>query len=241
MSGFDAVGSERFLAALSAVPRHIVGPPRIVRACVAVLAVQRAAIAVDVTGTGWEVLCASDCVADRFEALQATAGQGPGIDASADGEVIVVEDLALIHHRWPLLGAAMDHGESGAVYSIPLRAGAARLGVLDLFCEKPGRMDAAQWAAASSVATMVTMILLSDQGANAGSAEMVLGQWWSSAPRTREIHQASGMVAAQLGIPVRDAYSRMQGHAFAQGFTLAEVAGDVVARRLRFNPATEMP
>ncbi|MBF6172344.1 GAF and ANTAR domain-containing protein [Nocardia blacklockiae] len=239
MSGFDSVGSERFLAALSAVPRDVVGPPRIVMACVAVLAVQRAAIAVEVTGTGWEVLCASDSAADRFEALQATVGQGPGIDAAVRGEVVVVEDLALIQHRWPLLGAAMDPGESGAVYSIPLQAGAVRLGVLDLFCAEPGRLDGSRWVAVSSVATMVTMILLSDQ--NADGAEMVLGQWWNSAPHTRDIHQASGMVAAQLGIPVRDAYSRLQAHAFARGFTLAEVAVDVVARRLHFNPASEVP
>jgi hypothetical protein len=86
---------------------------------------------------------------------------------------------------------------------------------------------------------MVTMVLLSDQ--NADGAEMVLGQWWSSAPRSREIHQASGMVAAQLRIPVRDAYARLQAHAFAHGSTLAEVAVDVVARRLQFNPASEVP
>ncbi|MEV6767242.1 GAF and ANTAR domain-containing protein [Nocardia sp. NPDC051030] len=241
MSGFDMVGSERFLAALAAVPRRFVGPSRICVACVEVLAVQGAAIAIDATDTGWEVLCASDSVADRFEALQATAGQGPGIDAALGCEVVVVEDRALIQHRWPLLGAMMDRGESGAVYSIPLQAGAARLGVLDLFCEKPGNLDRAQWAAVSSVATMVTAILLSDQHADADSVEMVLGQWWSSALRTREIHQASGMVAVQLGAPVRDAYSRMQAHAFARGLTLAEVAADVVARRLRFSDVTETP
>ncbi|WP_157556849.1 GAF and ANTAR domain-containing protein [Nocardia acidivorans] len=243
MNAFDAVGSERFLAALTAVPRDIGGPPRLCAACLRVLKVQRVAIAitVDFAETGWEVLCASDPIADRFEALQATAGQGPGFDAAARGEPVNVESLALIHHRWPLLGAAMDPAESGAVYSIPLQAGAARLGVLDLFCDAPGPLDGAQWAAATSVATMVTMILLSDQRAESDRAEMVLGQWWNSAPRTREIHQASGMVAAQLGVPVRDAYARLQGHAFAHGHTLAEVASDVVARRLRLSPDPDGP
>jgi len=47
------------------------------------------------------------------------------------------------------------------------------------------------------------------------------------------------MVSAQLDIPVRDAYSRLQAHAFAHGFTLAEVAADVVARRLRFSHTSE--
>ncbi|MGW0248392.1 GAF and ANTAR domain-containing protein [Nocardia goodfellowii] len=239
MSGADAVGPERFLAALSASPRSALGSPRLCAACVAVLPVQRAAIAVEVTGNGWEVLCASDPSAGRFEALQAAAGQGPGFDAAACGEVVVVEHSAVIPHRWPLLGAGMELGEIGAVFSIPLRVGAAKLGVLDLFKETPGCLDRGQWAAVSSIATMVTMILLSDQSGSLVNPEAVLGQWWNTTARTREIHQASGMVAAQLGIPVRDAYARLQAHACACGHTLAEVAADVVARRLRFDPDPE--
>ena len=48
-----------------------------------------------------------------------------------------------------------------------------------------------------------------------------------------EVHQASGMVAVQLGVSVGDALARLRAHAFAEGRPLAAVAEDVVSRRLR--------
>jgi hypothetical protein len=50
------------------------------------------------------------------------------------------------------------------------------------------------------------------------------------------VHQASGMIAAQLDVNVADALVRLRAHAFANDRPLAEVAADVVARRLRFAP-----
>jgi hypothetical protein len=50
----------------------------------------------------------------------------------------------------------------------------------------------------------------------------------------REVHQASGMVSAQLDITVDDALLVLRGHAFATSTSLREVATDVVARRLDF-------
>ena len=48
-----------------------------------------------------------------------------------------------------------------------------------------------------------------------------------------EVHQASGMVSAQLGVGVAEALVRLRAHAYAEGRPLADVAADVVTRRLR--------
>jgi hypothetical protein len=48
------------------------------------------------------------------------------------------------------------------------------------------------------------------------------------------VHQASGMVAAQLDVSVGQALIRLKAYAFGNGRPLAEVAEDVVARKLRF-------
>jgi ANTAR domain len=48
------------------------------------------------------------------------------------------------------------------------------------------------------------------------------------------VHQASGMVAAQLDVSVGHALIRLKAYAFGNGRPLAEVAEDVVARKLRF-------
>ncbi len=62
--------------------------------------------------------------------------------------------------------------------------------------------------------------------------------WDRSWSKRAEIHQATGMVVAQLGVSPTDAFARLRAHAFTQGTTLAEVARAVVARRLRFTEDT---
>ena len=49
--------------------------------------------------------------------------------------------------------------------------------------------------------------------------------------------QAQGMVMVQLGISIGEAMARMRAYAYAHDRRLSEVARDVVARRLRFDPA----
>ena len=49
------------------------------------------------------------------------------------------------------------------------------------------------------------------------------------------VHQASGMVAAQLEVSVGQALIRLRAHAFGNERTLTDVARDVVDRRLRFD------
>jgi AmiR/NasT family two-component response regulator len=49
-----------------------------------------------------------------------------------------------------------------------------------------------------------------------------------------EIHQATGMVLAQLDISADAALARLRAHAFVEQRLLIDVARDVVGRRLRF-------
>ena len=47
------------------------------------------------------------------------------------------------------------------------------------------------------------------------------------------VHNAAGMVSVQEGISVAEALIRLRAFAFGNGRLLADVADDVVARRLR--------
>lgn len=55
------------------------------------------------------------------------------------------------------------------------------------------------------------------------------------APPRSVIHQASGMVSVQLGVSLAAALARLRAYAYANDHSLADVAKDVVARRLRFD------
>jgi AmiR/NasT family two-component response regulator len=49
------------------------------------------------------------------------------------------------------------------------------------------------------------------------------------------VHHATGMVAAQLGVGMADAFAHLRARAFAEQVPLSGLAADVVARRRRFD------
>lgn len=203
---------------------------RLCWACVAVLAVQRAAIVLHSDADGMEVLCTSDELAARIEAVQATVGAGPGVEAISIGGPVLVADLtATGSQRWPALIATLDSDTPGGMFAFPLQVGAIRLGVLDLYRDTPQPPSSDELKSMTVVAHLVTMMLL-------GGVDSAGNPGWEQSPDSRAIHQATGMVMAQLGVTAREAYLRLQGHAFADGRLLAEISEDIVARRLRLSP-----
>lgn len=58
----------------------------------------------------------------------------------------------------------------------------------------------------------------------------------SRADFTITVHQAAGMVAAQLGVPIEDALAQLGAAAHTEGRPLDQVAQEVVRRQRRFDP-----
>jgi hypothetical protein len=75
-------------------------------------------------------------------------------------------------------------------------------------------------------------LMLLQGGAPAGT---VAAELEAHADFQYDVHQASGMVAAQLDVTVGQALIRMRAHAFGNDRTLTDVARAVVARQLRFD------
>jgi hypothetical protein len=102
-----------------------------------------------------------------------------------------------------------------------------------LYWDRPGPLSDEQHADALVMADIVAQALLAIQ-ANAPpgklAAELAVG-----ADFHYVVHQASGMVAAQLEVDVGQALIRLRAYAFGHDRPLAEVAKDIVARRLRFD------
>ena len=44
------------------------------------------------------------------------------------------------------------------------------------------------------------------------------------------------MLTVQLGVPVTEAFARLRAYAYSEDRRLADVASDIVARRLRLDP-----
>ena len=130
--------------------------------------------------------------------------------------------------RWPIYAEAVMEAGVGAVFALPLQWGTINLGVLDLYRKAAGSLSRTQLLRRPSAADTAALLLLglrTDPG-----DEQAWDQSWSS---RAEIHQATGMVLAQLGVSATDAFARLRAHAFAEQRLLGDVARDVVARRLR--------
>jgi len=230
--------SSRFMSALAKYPDGSLGPRQLCLCCVEVLPVDRAAVTISVTATAWEPLSATDDTAARIEAKQSITGEGPAVDAMTRGGPVLVDDLAAEFDRWPGLSAALGSDARGAMFAFPLQIGAIAVGVLDLYRVKPIPLQPNDMTAMLAVADIVTMVLLSRTPPIEGvsSASDV---WWTPSPTSREVHQATGMVVAQLAIPPNVAYLRLRAYAFTHDQPLTEVAREVIERKLRFESDDE--
>ena len=179
-------------------------------------------------------ICTSDQLSGVLERLQFELGEGPCVDAYAETRPVSEPDLRrATSGRWPgFTGPAIEAG-AGAVFAFPLRVGAVHLGALQLHDERPGALTDEQHADAlvmADIAAQAVLVMQSDAPPGLLGQELEAG-----ADFKYVVHQASGMVAAQLEVSVTTALIRLRAYAFGNDRRLDDVAACVVARTLRFD------
>lgn len=180
-----------------------------------------------------ESVVATDQRSEEMEELQATLGDGPGVEVLGGNAALLAADLSSADAlaRWPIFApAAVERGVL-AMYSFPIRAGAAHLGVLDLYRERVSELRDNEFADALRYADAALSVSLDIRG---GVVRQEAAPNDLLTERRAAVHQASGMVSVQLGINIVDALARLRAYAFAYDRRLGDVATDVVERRLRF-------
>jgi hypothetical protein len=176
-------------------------------------------------------------VAERLAELQLMLGEGPCHDVLASSAPVLAGDLgdAESARRWPGFTPAARQLGAGAVFAFPLIVGAIRAGVLGLYRGSPGPLPDRQLGDLLILADAATVLLLgsADGDAGDGNGAAVNGQAPDLALHRAEIDQATGMLTVQLGVSADEAFARLRAYAYSQDRRLADVAGDIVARRLR--------
>ena len=176
-------------------------------------------------------LCASDEVAAALESLQEVLGQGPGYEA-ARNDVAVVADLdGDIDQRWPMLAQSLEARYGPLrVYAVPVHAHGGLGGVATLhtgrhqsLAEPPDRV--------AFLANAVGAALVTDAEEHA-EGHLQSGEGWSS---RSVVHQATGMVMAQVRVTAEDALALLRGHAYALATDINDVAARVVGRSINFS------
>jgi GAF domain-containing protein len=210
-------------------------PQRLSGMCAEVTGVSGAGIVLMPDEAPWQSLNTSNQVSARLDELQISLIEGPAVDAHQCGQPVFEPDLDDPRtERWPAFSGPAIEAGIRAVFGFPLRVGGVRLGALDLHSRRPGLLKSEQHLDALMLADVVSRAILLVQ-AQARPAQLA-SELRMSSDYQSIVNQASGMAAVQLGVGVGAALVRMRVHAFEVGRPFAEVADDVVARRLRFEP-----
>lgn len=197
------------------------------------LPVSRAAISILGDPFGIETVCASDREAERLDELQIDLGEGPGWDALASRRPVIETELhGPAPTPWPLLGEAIRDASTHGVFAFPMTVGSLRIGAVDLYRDTVGSLTLRQIDAASFLSRIAATQVLRRAMADLADHD---GPIRGGGRFRREVHQAVGMVSAQLDVTVDDALAVIRGHAYAVARPVREIAADLVAGRVDFS------
>jgi hypothetical protein len=142
-------------------------------------------------------------------------GKGPCLQARASGAPVFLPDLAAADaNRWPAFAAAALAVGVHAEFSLPLTAGPGGIGTLDLCRDRPGMLSEEHLADALVTADIARDAVLYQQYTPAGRG---VAELLDMGADRIVIHQATGMIAAQLNDTTSNALARLRAAAFASG------------------------
>ena len=172
--------------------------------------------------------------ASTVTGLQMDLGEGPCLHAYASGVPVLLPDLAAeTANRWPAFAAAALAAGVHAEFSLPLTAGRGGIGTFDLCRDTPGMLSDEHLADALVAADIARDAVLFQQYAPGGRN---LAELLDAGDTDRiVVHQATGMIAAQLNETTSNALARLRAAAFASGRPMYDIAQDVVERLVRFD------
>lgn len=227
----------RILARLGEVGGEAPSFTSVCRVAAALSGTEGAAIMLMADESPRGLLCATDEVSAHLEELQFTLGEGPGLDAHAQGAPVTEPDLQEpATPRWIAFTPAAVGIGVRSVFAYPLVVGSVRLGALNLYRARTGPLSDDQHTDSLVLTGIAARTLLTMQ---ADAPAGVLSPQIEAESNLRLIvHQASGMVSVQLGISVADALVRLRAYAVAHDLLIDEVAARVIDRRLRFDDDT---
>ena len=225
-------------------------PVRLARACARTLRVDDAGLSLVDASQQRIPLGGSSDIAEVAERLQFTVGAGPCITAQETRQpVFAVEDD--LRRRWPVFAELLVGSTPfRAVVALPLQPALAGAGAIDLYFRSSAEVLRLDVFEAMAVGELVTSVL---------SDAAVWSDWlpdegpdWLHGPvprRRAAVWEAMGKLSVDLAVSTTAALALLRAHAYGVGRTVDDIAGELLAGRLRatdlvdgpVNPRTEQP
>ena len=225
----------RLLASLAATLARLDGdlsqPQRLCRAIAHLTGADGAALTLEYVSDSRTTLCATDDVAENLENLQELLGQGPGFHATHTRDIAVANLDSRAHPQWPMLAQAV-HEQYGTLnlYAIPILTNNELAGVMSLHTWERTQLRTSL-RQAQFLVNAVGAAVLEDFQKHSVDGDGLDGAWNSRVI----VHQATGMVMAQLGCSPRDALALLRGHAYAHESDIYDIATRVLSKQINFS------
>lgn len=166
----------------------------------------------------------------HLEVFQLQREEGPCLDCYADGEPVIVPDLATEQQRWPQFCLAAEAVGFKSVHALPMRLRDTLLGTLGLFGEETGRLDDDDLALAQALVHVASVAIVNEKAA--ADLAIVNSQLQHALTSRVVLEQAKGVIAHTGGIEMPDAFAVLRRYARDHGRLLSDVATEVVNREL---------
>jgi hypothetical protein len=205
-------------------------------ACTDVLGVSGAGLMLVSGGRSLGCVGVSDGLTAAVEQVEYTLGEGPCLTAYRTQTPVFDADLAddgIV--LWPEFRRGALAAGVRAAFGFPLLVDRICIGALNLYHEQSGALTEQQIGDAVVVARLASRTLLSWQ---AEAPDGTVAWQLERVPNHRmEVHQATGKISVQAGVSLADALVLLRAYAFAHDRPISDVAADVGAGRLRFDPS----
>jgi hypothetical protein len=188
---------------------------------------------VSILRPGQSTVDSSDATAAWIDELQFDLGEGPCWDAIASRGPVLRPELGTVAEQdWPMFTEALLGSEQGrdvsALYAFPMLLGSMEIGAVDLYSDSSVPLSGPDISHATQLAELAGWQVLRHLLADSELENPTRSS-------RREVHQATGMVLVQMGVSAREAELLIRAHAFSTGRSVAEVANDIVERRIDFS------
>lgn len=166
----------------------------------------------------------------HLEVFQLQRNEGPCLDCFASGERVTVTGHADMARRWPEFARAAELLGFETVHAVPMRLRDQVLGALGLFGTDAGQLDDADIALAQALVHVACVAIVNEESAS--DRTLVNAQLQRALSSRVVLEQAKGVISAAANLEMETAFTVLRRYARDHGARLADVADDVVHRRL---------
>ena len=167
----------------------------------------------------------------HLERVQENGQAGPCVDAWRSGKAVAVADLDEAEHGWGAYGQAARKAGIAAIAGIPMLLNGKKIGTLNIYSNTRRDWSEEDLDAARVLADIATSYVIN---ASKLAQQRRISEQLQEALHSRIIiEQAKGVLAAERGISIDEAFQRLRRHARSHRASLRTVAEAVVHLGLR--------